>query len=254
MSSRAPCLWNDVGSVVGNVPRGHYPASIRAERHGPIGDGPVASRRREHDEDPSAGVGSARPTPWRRPPTKRSTPSSRRSTTTTGRRSSASPRESTPAAIREAGVKGRVNGTLESIAVVLADACLADCIEQLGDHSDNPTSDQLREVLPGLVERHGVACTRLMLATTVVGEAPASAIVRDLLKHDDDVKLPPMEPRPIPPVVRRQARVRRRARGRQGQAPRAEAAPPGRGPRPPRAISPRPPSPLNRLRGLSRRN
>ena len=61
----------------------------------------------------------------------------------------------TPAAIREAGVKGRVNGTLESIAVVLADACLADCIEQLGDHSDNPTSDQLREVLPGLIERHG---------------------------------------------------------------------------------------------------
>ena len=107
----------------------------------------------------------------------------------------------TPAAIRDAGVKGRVNGTLESIAVVLADACLADCIEQLGDHSDNPTSDQLREVLPGLIERHGLECTRLMLATTVVGEAPASAIVRDLLKHDDDVKLPPMEPRPIPPVV-----------------------------------------------------
>jgi hypothetical protein len=107
----------------------------------------------------------------------------------------------TPAAIREAVSKGRVNGTLESLAVVLADACLADCIEQLGDHSDNPTSDQLREVLPGLIERHGLACTRLMLATTVVGEAPASAIIRDLLKNDDDVKLPPMEPRPIPPIV-----------------------------------------------------
>jgi hypothetical protein len=107
----------------------------------------------------------------------------------------------TPIAIREAASKGRVNGTLEGIAVVLADACLADCIEKLGDHADNPTSDQLREVLPGLVERHGLACTRLMLATTVVGEAPASAIVRDLLKHDDDVKLPPMEPLPIAPVV-----------------------------------------------------
>jgi hypothetical protein len=106
-----------------------------------------------------------------------------------------------PEAIREATIKGRVNGTLEGIAVVLADACLADCIEQLGDHADNPTSDQLREVLPGLVERHGLACTRLMLATTVVGEAPASAIVRDLLKNDDDVKLPPMEPRPIAPIV-----------------------------------------------------
>jgi hypothetical protein len=107
----------------------------------------------------------------------------------------------TPDAIREAASKGRVNGTLESLAVVLADACLADCIEQLGDHADNPTSDELRDVLPGLIERHGLACTRLMLATTVVGEAPASAIVRDLLKHDDDVKLPPMEPRPIAPIV-----------------------------------------------------
>ncbi|HWM18329.1 MAG TPA: hypothetical protein VNO51_01485 [Ilumatobacteraceae bacterium] len=145
----------------------------------------------------------------------------------------------TPAAIREAAAKGRVNGTLEGIAVVLADACLADCIEQLGDHADNPTSDQLREVLPGLVERHGLACTRLMLATTVVGEAPASAIVRDLLKHDDDVKLPPMEPRPIAPVIepqrgsdaereavkakRREVKLRRQAeaRARREQSARA---------------------------------
>jgi hypothetical protein len=107
----------------------------------------------------------------------------------------------TPEAIREAAAKGRVNGTLEGIAIVLADACLADCIENLGDHAENPTSDQLREVLPGLIERHGLACTRLMLATTVVGEAPAAAIVRDLLKNDDDVKLPPMEPRPIAPIM-----------------------------------------------------
>jgi hypothetical protein len=145
----------------------------------------------------------------------------------------------TPAAIREAAAKGRVNGTLEGIAVVLADACLADCIEQLGDHADNPTSDQLREVLPGLVERHGLACTRLMLATTVVGEAPASAIVRDLLKHDEDVKLPPMEPRPIAPVIepqrgsdaerealkakRREVKLRRQAeaRARREQSARA---------------------------------
>jgi hypothetical protein len=104
-------------------------------------------------------------------------------------------------AIRQAATKGRINGTLESIVVVLSDACLADCIEQLGDHSDNPTSDQLREVIPGLIERHGLPCTRLMLASTVAGEAPAAAIIRDLLKHDDVVKLPPMEPRPIAPTV-----------------------------------------------------
>ena len=145
----------------------------------------------------------------------------------------------TPPAIRDAAAKGRVNGTLEGIAVVLADACLADCVEQLGDHSDNPTSDQLREVLPGLIERHGLACTRVMLATTVVGEAPAAAIVRDLLKHDDDVKLPPMEPRPVAPVLspqrgteaerealkakRREVKLRRQAeaRARREQSARA---------------------------------
>jgi hypothetical protein len=103
--------------------------------------------------------------------------------------------------IRDAVHKGRMNGGMESLAVVLADAALADCIEQLGDHADNPSSDELREVLPGIVERHGVAVTRLMLASTVVGEAPASAIIRDLLKHDDVVKLPPAPERPITPLV-----------------------------------------------------
>jgi hypothetical protein len=105
------------------------------------------------------------------------------------------------AAIRAAATKGRLNGALESLALVLGDACLADCIEQLGDHADNPTTDQLREVLPGVVERHGVAVTRLMLASTVAGEAPASAVIRDLLKHDELVKLPPAEVRPATPIV-----------------------------------------------------
>jgi hypothetical protein len=106
----------------------------------------------------------------------------------------------TAEAIRAAIAGGRLDGTLESVAMVLADTCLADCIEQLGDHADNPTSDQLREVLPGLVERHGLGLTRVMLASTIVGEAPASAIIRDILKHDELVKLPPAEPRPLSPL------------------------------------------------------
>jgi hypothetical protein len=108
--------------------------------------------------------------------------------------------ETTPEAIRQAVVKGRINGTMETIALVLSDASLADCIEKLGDHSENPTSEQLREVLPGVIERHGLAITRMMLASTVAGEAAASAIIRDLLRHDDMVKLPPEEPRPIAPA------------------------------------------------------
>jgi hypothetical protein len=99
--------------------------------------------------------------------------------------------------IRSAAQQGRMNGTLESLAVVLSDACLADCIEQLGDNSDHPTSEQLRDVLPGLVERHGIGITRLMLASTVAGEAPASDVIRDLLKRDELVALPKAEPTPV---------------------------------------------------------
>jgi len=102
--------------------------------------------------------------------------------------------------VRAAVAKGRMDGTMESLALVLSDACLADCIEQLGDNADHPSSDELREVLPGIIERHGVGIARVMLASTVAGEAPAAAIIRDLLKHDDLVKLPPAEPSPGMPL------------------------------------------------------
>jgi hypothetical protein len=110
--------------------------------------------------------------------------------------------EATADAIRAAATKGRIDGTLESIGLVLTDAALADCIEKLGDHADNPTSEQLRAVLPGIIERHGLGMTRLMLASTLAGEAAASAVLRDLLKHDETVKLPPVDETRAGPVAR----------------------------------------------------
>ncbi len=106
-----------------------------------------------------------------------------------------------PESVRQAIGKGRLDGTMESAALVLTDACLAQCIEELGEHADHPTSEQLRDVLPGLIDQHGKPITQLMLASTVAGEAPASAIIRDLLKNDDDLKLPKAEPKPISPIV-----------------------------------------------------
>ncbi|PIE33557.1 MAG: hypothetical protein CSA55_01905 [Ilumatobacter coccineus] len=111
--------------------------------------------------------------------------------------------DATAETIRSAIAKGRLDGTMESIALILSDACLADIIDELGDHADHPSSDQLREVLPAIIERHGKGITQLMLATTVAGDAPAAAIIRDLLKNDDLVKLPPSEPRPITPILDR---------------------------------------------------
>jgi hypothetical protein len=101
-----------------------------------------------------------------------------------------------------AGVKsGRIDGGMEAIAAILTDAALADCITELGDNADNPSSDQLREVLPGIVERHGLGITRIMLASTVAGDAPASAIIRDLLKNDDSLALPKAPDVEIAPLI-----------------------------------------------------
>ena len=118
---------------------------------------------------------------------------------------------------------------MESLAILLTDAALADCIEQLGDHGDDPTREQLTEVLPGLVERHGLAITRIMLASTVAGEAKAAGVIRDLLKNDELVKLPKEEPRRIVPAVEhgepdRSEREALKARARGRRVKQAEAA------------------------------
>jgi hypothetical protein len=104
-------------------------------------------------------------------------------------------------AIREAARKGRMNGDMQQLAIVMSDAALADCIAKLGDKADFPTEADLQGVLPGLVERHGVGAVRLMLAATVVGEAPASATIVGLLKNDDLVKLPAGELKPLAPLL-----------------------------------------------------
>ena len=104
-------------------------------------------------------------------------------------------------AIRVAAHKGRLNGDLQRLGVVLSDACLADCVEQLDDAADMPAEEDLQKVMPDLVTKHGVGVVRLMLASTVVGEAPASAIIVGMLKNDEAVKLPPAADKPLAPLL-----------------------------------------------------
>ena len=104
-------------------------------------------------------------------------------------------------AVRIAARKGRLNGDLQRLGVVLSDACLADCVEQLGESADLPTEDELQAVIPGLIERHGIGTVRVMLAATVVGEAPASDIIVGLLKTDETVKLPVLDLKPLAPLL-----------------------------------------------------
>lgn len=103
-------------------------------------------------------------------------------------------------ALRAAAVRGRMNGSLEQITTVLTDPCLADCIERLGAHAENPTEPELLEVTPDLVATHGLGAVRLMLAGSVAGEAAASVMLMRVLKSNDDLKLPPVD-RPSIPLI-----------------------------------------------------
>lgn len=104
-------------------------------------------------------------------------------------------------AIRATVARGRMTGALEQVTTVLTDPCLADCIKELGDASDNPTEAELAEATPGLIERHGLATVRLTLAASVAGEAAASVLLTRLLKHDEVLALPAREVEPEAPVV-----------------------------------------------------
>lgn len=109
------------------------------------------------------------------------------------------------AAVREVAVKGRLNGNLERMSVLLTDSCLAECIETLGNAADDPSEGQLRDVLPGLIDKHGLATVQVMMASAVTGEAEASEILVRILKHDDAWKLPPVEVVTTAPVVMEKA-------------------------------------------------
>ena len=96
-------------------------------------------------------------------------------------------------AMRATAGRGRMSGQLEQLSTIVTDPCLAKCIELLGEHSDNPTEPQLLDITPTLVDEFGLATTRLMLASSVAGEAAASAMLTRVLKHDDALALPPVE-------------------------------------------------------------
>jgi hypothetical protein len=134
-------------------------------------------------------------------------------------------------ALRVAASKGRVNGVLGQLGMVLSEACLNDCVEALGDSAENPTEDELRTVSHQLVASHGVGAVRLMLASAVVGEAPASVACIHLLKSDEILALPPVvavepvAPTPLTPaeLAEREAVRARRKEDRSRKQAEAQA-------------------------------
>jgi hypothetical protein len=67
-------------------------------------------------------------------------------------------------------------------------------VEALGPRSEEPTRDDLLEVLPAVIEKHGVTLVTLMLAGYAASDALARPVMRELLETDDRFVIgPPVE-------------------------------------------------------------
>jgi len=67
-------------------------------------------------------------------------------------------------------------------------------VNALGDRSDDPSVEDLQEVLPGVIEEHGIELTRLMVAGYAVSDAPCRDAMREILDSDERFALPEVPP------------------------------------------------------------
>ena len=74
---------------------------------------------------------------------------------------------------------------LPIVAAAIADACLTDTIEALGDHSDDPTREQLLAALDGLRGSYADVTIAVMLASVADGGMPASDLCFEILDSDE---------------------------------------------------------------------
>src|SRR5436190_15498682 len=63
-------------------------------------------------------------------------------------------------------------------------------VRALGDRSDDPSRDDLEEVLPAVIEEHGIELARLMVASYAVSDAPCRDAMREILDTDERFAMP----------------------------------------------------------------
>jgi hypothetical protein len=85
-----------------------------------------------------------------------------------------------------AGVVGKAQyrAALPYVAAVIADPCVARTIEVLGDHSDDPTREQLLEALDAIADEFNDTTVAVMLASVAESEMPASDLCFDVATTD----------------------------------------------------------------------
>jgi hypothetical protein len=85
------------------------------------------------------------------------------------------------------GVVGRAQyrPALPYVAAAIADPCLTRTIEVLGEHSDDPTREQLVAALDAIGDSFSDVTVAVMLASVADGEMPASDLCFDILANDE---------------------------------------------------------------------
>ncbi len=80
--------------------------------------------------------------------------------------------------------KPQYRAILPHVAAVLADECLSRTVEELGDHSENPTEEQLLEALDVVRKDFADATIGVMLATIAGDDMPASDLCFEIATTD----------------------------------------------------------------------
>jgi hypothetical protein len=73
-------------------------------------------------------------------------------------------------------------------------------IDSLGERSDDPSRDDLLEVLPPVLDAHAPALVTLMIASYAVSDAQCRDVMRDLLETDDRFAVPEIDETADDPV------------------------------------------------------
>jgi hypothetical protein len=77
-----------------------------------------------------------------------------------------------------------------AVATAITQRANDSTVELLGDRSEDPSRADLDEVLPAVIEEHGLELVRLMIAAYAVSDAPVRAVMRELLDTDERFALP----------------------------------------------------------------
>jgi hypothetical protein len=136
--------------------------------------------------------------------------------------------------------RAQYRAALPYVAAAVSDECLTRTIEVLGDHSDDPTREQLVEAMEQVRDSFDDVTIAVMLASVADGEMPASDLCFDLLATDERYGLtgvtdpgtepdpgtaaPDAAPVPVVTAEQREARRLKKQRDAAERRKKAEAA------------------------------